>query len=303
MRIRMNPILKKELQVGSRTMKLSWGIFALNTLLSVIAIVVMAALEAETYNSSYSYANLVALFPILGIVECVILSLIIPIITSGAISGERERQTLDLMLSTPMKPFAIAIGKLESAMVPVLMYMVSSLPVLAVAFMLGGMNWLQLLGLLVMMFFIGIYVGSIGIFCSSLVKRSVTATVLSFLITWGIVVATFVLFISITHAERMAAYRAGIDTFMATAEPMILLFNPFAAVADFFLRTTTSGSVYAIAGQWHLYGQAGIFPAIREFFYRYWMVVACVLHLVISYVFLRLAAAQIAIRPRKKKSQ
>ena len=90
--------------------------------------------------------------------------------------------------------FTIALGKLGSAMAMVMMYMITSVPVMAIAFVLGGMNWWALFGLIGMMLYLGIYVGSVGIFCSSVVKKSIMATILTIVIGIGIIIVTLVIF-------------------------------------------------------------------------------------------------------------
>ena len=42
MNIRLNPILKKDLRVTSRTMKFSWGIFIFEAILGIIFLFAMA---------------------------------------------------------------------------------------------------------------------------------------------------------------------------------------------------------------------------------------------------------------------
>ena len=302
--IQINPILKKELMVGSRNMKMSWAIFGLNAFLSVIAVVTMYSLELNAEYSGYNYANLVSLFPILGIVECVILSLVIPIITSGSISGERERQTLDIMLTTPVKPFPIALGKLGSALMRVMMYMISSIPVLSIAFILGGLNWASLFGLIVMMLYIGIYVGSIGIFCSSAVKKSVAATVLTMLISWAVTLLTILLFAMLLSIKTMLVVGSGTYSISIVYEPLILMLNPYAPVVDFFLQSCSSIGVYDILTD---FVSAKGFPTVLRFIYQHWMVFSTVWNLLVSFGFLKLAAHNIAAthnhKVKKQKSK
>lgn len=289
--IQINPILKKELMVGSRNMKMSWAIFGLNAFLSAIAVVTMYSLELNAEYSGYNYANLVSLFPILGIVECVILSLVIPIITSGSISGERERQTLDIMLTTPVKPFSIALGKLGSALMLVMMYMISSVPVLSIAFILGGLNWASLFGLIVMMLYIGIYVGSIGIFCSSAVKKSVAATVLTMLISWAVTLLTILLFVMLLSIKTMLAVSSGTYSISIVYEPLVLMLNPYAPVVDFFLQSCSSIGVYDILADFLTVRK---FPTVLRFIYQHWMVFSTAWNLLVSFGFLKLAAHNIA---------
>lgn len=294
-KMKINPILKKELMVGSRNMKMSWGIFGFNAFLTFIVIFVMMILNANSNMDGYDFGYLITLFPVLGCVECGVLSLVVPIITSGSISGERERQTLDIMLTTPVKPFSIALGKLGSAMMLVMIYMVSSIPVMAIAFVLGGMNWGALLGLIVMMLYLGAYVGSVGIFCSSVVKKSIAATVLTIVIGIGIIVLTSSIF---GIGTSIKAYYQTIHnnsiSYSPGALPIILMFNPYTPFADFMLRSMSSYSIYDIIAS------AGKMPVILTAVYKAWIPVSVVLNLLIALGFLKLAARNIAVTHNRK---
>ena len=129
----------------------------------MIIVLIMLAVNDE-YSIVYYYKSISNIFPVLAVCETAILVLVIPIMTSGSISGERERQTLDIMLTTPIKPIAIVAGKLLSAILTVAMYVISSVPLLAISFILGGVKSQVLFEYIGMVLFLGIYVGSIGIF-------------------------------------------------------------------------------------------------------------------------------------------
>ncbi len=294
-KLRMNPIMKKEMMVGSRSIKMSFAIMGINGFLALIVLLVMGSNSVMGGMTGYDYSSLSYLFPVLGCVECGLLSLIIPIITSGSISGERERQTLDIMLTTPVSPFSIALGKLGSAMMVVMMYMVTSIPVMAIAFVLGGMSWWALLGLFAMLLYIGIYVGSVGVFCSSVVKKSVMATILTIVIGIGIIIATFViLYILIA----MKAYEASVTkatTVAVGSTPMIMLFNPYSPFIDFLIRSMTSHSLYDVIAD------MGTVSPVYEVIYRGWIPVSVILNLLISLGFLKLAAMNIAVTKNKKR--
>ena len=295
-KIRINPILKKEMMVGSRSIKMSLGIMGVNILLTLIVLLVLAINNSVSDYSGYDYSNLVYLFPILGCVECGLLSLIVPIITSGAISGERERQTLDIMLTTPVSPIFIAIGKLESAMMVVMMYMVTSIPVMAIAFVLGGMSWWALLGLVVMLLYLGIYVGSVGIFCSSVVKKSVMATLLTFVIGIGILILTSTVFSVGTSIISYRAYYAGADTNLGLL-PVVLMFNPYTPVFDFMIQVMSSSSI----GE--MIEDTTTVSLTLQNLYHYWIPVSMVLNLFVAYGFLKLAAKNITITKKRKKKK
>lgn len=293
-KMRMNPIMKKEMMVGSRSIKMSLAIMGINGFLALIVLLVMGSNSVMGGMTGYDYSALSYLFPVLGCVECGLLSLIIPIITSGSISGERERQTLDIMLTTPVSPFSIALGKLGSAMMVVMMYMVTSIPVMAIAFVLGGMSWWALLGLFGMLLYLGIYVGSVGVFCSSVVKKSVMATILTITIGVGIIIGTFiVLYISIA----MKAYQASITnatTVAVGATPLVMLINPYSPFVDFIIRSMTSYSLYDFISE------MGTVSSVYEVIYKCWIPISVILNLLIAFGFLKLAARNIAVTRNKK---
>lgn len=294
-KFRMNPIMKKEMMVGSRSIKMSLAIMGINGFLALIVLLVMGSNSVMGGMTGYDYSALSYLFPVLGCVECGLLSLIIPIITSGSISGERERQTLDIMLTTPVSPFSIALGKLGSAMMVVMMYMVTSIPVMAIAFVLGGMSWWALLGLFGMLLYLGIYVGSVGVFCSSVVKKSVMATILTITIGVGIIIGTFIILYILIAVKAYEASLTNATTVAVGATPLIMLINPYSPFVDFIIRSMTSYSLYDFISE------MGTVSPVYEVIYRAWIPISVILNLLIALGFLKLAARNIAVTRNKKR--
>lgn len=293
-KIHVNPILKKELVVGSRSMKMAWVIMGLNAFLAIIVLLVLSITNLSANMNGYDYSRLMWLFPILGGTECAMLSLIIPIITSGSISGERERQTLDIMLTTPISPFSIAVGKLGSAMVVVMMYLISSIPIMAIAFVLGGMSWWALLGLFGMYIYLGIYVGSVGIFCSSVVKKSVAATILTIAIGIGIIVVTAVLFYVVVAMQSAVETAHGNIYNGPGAFSFIMMLNPYSPVFDFMLRVMTGNGIGRILKE------AGTKSSLILSIANHWILWSVVLNMLISLGFLKLASKKIAATKNHK---
>lgn len=297
-KFRINPILKKEMVVGSRSMKMSWAIMAVSGILTAIVVFVLMVTSFTSNYSRYDYSSLIVLFPVLGVAECGLLSLMVPVITSGSISGERERQTLDIMLTTPVSPFSIVLGKLWSAMMMVMMYMAASVPVMAIAFVLGGLSWWNLLGLFVMLLYLGIYVGSVGIFCSSIVKKSIASTILTMVIGIGIIVGTTLIY-SIGYTV-VSAYHISTGTY---DDPwgllLVFLFNPYSPIFDFMVRAMTDSSIYDMVTSSYIMGNSHTFLSI---IFKFWIPISMGINLLISYGFLRMAANRINnVRPRRNK--
>ncbi|MGN0483055.1 MAG: ABC transporter permease [Lachnospiraceae bacterium] len=291
--MRKNPILQKELKTGARSIRMSWAVLGVNVALGLIVFFNFLSIESDI-GGGYAYDRVVRLFPILAAMECVLLSLLVPIMTSGSISGERERQTLDLMLTTPMKPMAIIFGKLQATMAVVLMYLISSIPVLSVPLLFGGISWWKLVEFLLLLFYIGMYVGSVGIFCSSLVKKSVISSIITMTIGIGIIIVTIVGF-SLTVSAKVDAVVAGSGHANLGAAGFWLVLNPYAPFFDFFpemLYGTGMAEIMADTGKSIL---------ILEKLYPVWIPFTVVCNLIIAYVFLRIAAMR--LNPGEKRKQ
>lgn len=294
-KFRINPIMKKDMMVGARSIKMSLAVMGINAFLTLIVLFVMAANSMSGGMYRYDYSSLSYLFLVLGCVECGLLSLIVPIITSGSISGERERQTLDIMLTTPVSPFSIALGKLGSAMMVVMVYMITSIPVMAIAFVLGGMSWWALFGLFGMLLYIGIYVGSVGVFCSSVVKKSVLATILTIVIGVAIITITFVVLMVSIATKSYEATLHNANTITIGATPMIMMLNPYSPFVDFFIRTMSSNSLH----DW--IKELGTLTSGYSKIYKAWIPISVVLNLLVALGFLKLAARNIAVTRNKKR--
>ena len=78
------------------------------------------------------------IFAALLMLETLQVAFLAPSSTAGAISMEREKQTLELLVVTPISSLAIVLGKLLSALVYVWLLIAASIPLTAVVFVYGG---------------------------------------------------------------------------------------------------------------------------------------------------------------------
>src|SRR6187397_280906 len=69
--------------------------------------------------------------------ETLLVAFLAPMATAGAISLEREKQTLEMLAATPITSVAIVIGKLLSALIYVWLLIAASIPLTAVVFVFG----------------------------------------------------------------------------------------------------------------------------------------------------------------------
>lgn len=286
-KIRINPIVKKDLKVISRSMKIAWGVFIYEMVLALVFFLAIYIIfdAASSYGYTSDYQNFMALFPAIAGVEFFIIALIMPIITASAISGEKEKQTFDLLMTTVMTPRAIVRGKVESAVIRMMVFIVGSIPLMALSFTIGGLEWWNLFVTMIAFLIFAILTGSMGIFASTITKKSITAIILTyvFYFIFGTmsVFPTLIIVLTSTFAS-------------GNVISILMLINPVAAVIEMFMLMLGGDTLFSgnPLGFWSGWG---------------WVVLSGVAMLLISWGLQRLAAWRIdplhgyIIQEKKKK--
>jgi ABC-type transport system involved in multi-copper enzyme maturation permease subunit len=110
------------------------------------------------------------------LLELLMVSFIGPSLTAGAISSERERQTLDLLRASLLSGRALVFGKLSAAVAYLVLLIFTAIPVQSLAFFLGGVGMTELLLSTLMLVITAVFFCALGLFFSSFAKRTLTAT-------------------------------------------------------------------------------------------------------------------------------
>jgi ABC-2 type transport system permease protein len=124
------------------------------------------------------------LFIILAVLQLLLIAFVAPGLTAGTISGERERQTLNILLTTHVSPLKIVLSKLVSSLSFMSLLVFSTLPVYALIFLFGGVSPGQVLGVFGFYLMAMILFGSVGVFCSAWFKRTGVSTVTAYMLTF-----------------------------------------------------------------------------------------------------------------------
>lgn len=187
-----NPVLARESRVRMR----GWRAPALLMLYAgLLGLAVLLVLRLAREGGGVVFAPELGsiIFAFLGYTQFVLLIFSAPGLTASAISGERERQTLDLLLLTRMSPLQVVLGKLGAALSFTVLLMVGSLPVYSILFLLGGVS-LYRLGLTVIVYVVTVLLlGSIGVYFSALFKRTQAAVVSAYGTTLGLILIPLIL--------------------------------------------------------------------------------------------------------------
>jgi len=107
---------------------------------------------------------------------------VMPVICAGSIAGEKERDSLSLLLTTNLSPRAILLEKLCSRACAMLGLALMSLPLLAFAYSLGGIRMDQVVGAVVLLTTTTFHVGSFTLLCSAWCTSTSSALVTTLII-------------------------------------------------------------------------------------------------------------------------
>lgn len=124
-----------------------------------------------------------AIFGLVVWIELVMVSFVAPALTSGAISNERERQTFDLLRVTLLPAGQLVLGKYLPGLLFIFLLLFTSIPLQAPAYLIGSATW-QEIGLATLLLIVtAAAFSALGMLLSSLIRRTLIATALSYAIT------------------------------------------------------------------------------------------------------------------------
>ncbi|NNF56228.1 MAG: ABC transporter permease [Acidimicrobiales bacterium] len=227
----LNPVFDRELRQRSRSGRSVILLSLLLTALTGILYVAHLAVTQESRNQFNGGQEMVTntagavMFESVLFVELALLLLIIPGISSGAISGERDRQTLIPLQVTLLGRFGIFMGKVGASSSFVLLLIIASAPLLAIPYLLGGISLTRIMLGIVTTLLTGITYATLGVSCSAFFRRTQTATLMSYLIVFLAIFGSLVIWVVINIVRSAQG-----DFSPAPSWPMLI--NPFVGVAD-----------------------------------------------------------------------
>ncbi|MFY0544290.1 ABC transporter permease [Brevibacillus sp. H7] len=226
-----NPLIVKEMRERFRTKKTVW-------MLALYLLVMGAILLGFLYVTPMGSASLGDnrnLFIMTALIQYAMICFIAPALSAGAISGERERQTLQVLLTTQLSPTSIVLSKLVTSLAFIFLLVVASMPLYSFVFLYGGISPEQLASLVFFFTVNIVFFGSLGLFCSTWIKRTGVSTITAYGIAFFFVVGTGLLLIflgELLHELYPMAFRNfdgvwnvfGLQI-LAALNPVIVLFS------------------------------------------------------------------------------
>lgn len=179
--LRDNPVLTRELLVTLRSPRAFVLQLLYVSVLGALVYFYWPAGEDGTRQVSPGVAR--RLFDIFFLGQFFLVSLMAPTFAAGSITGEKERKTYEMLLASPLRPGTILVGKLLSSLSYLVILILSSLPLMILCYLLGGLLLSEITrSYLVLILAAGTF-GLLSVACSSYFHRTSSALVVSYLVT------------------------------------------------------------------------------------------------------------------------
>src|SRR5438477_5268589 len=146
-----NPILLRVVESGGKRRR---DLFIRATYLGLLVIWVVFSLLTAGNLQGMGLAELSStsamLFSRLSYLQLILVALLAPVFTAGAITQEKDSQTYDILLSTPLTNGQIVLGSLLSRLFFVIALLISGIPIFAITRIFGGVaNWSIIMSFLI----------------------------------------------------------------------------------------------------------------------------------------------------------
>jgi ABC-type transport system involved in multi-copper enzyme maturation permease subunit len=236
----VNPILVKEIRSRMRGPR---AFLTLTLILLAMGGLMYGMLQLILAGARYS--NILSpqvgqtLFATLAFIMLFMICAITPAVTAGAISGEKEKQTYEMLMATPLSATSILWGKLVSALSYVLLLLFAGIPLASVVFIFGGVAPREMVKTLLVLVVVAVSYGVIGLFLSALFGRTGRATVVAFLAVFALMIGPIFL--------------AGLVGVLRESEPprWLLIPSPISAISSTLAPSmgfNAGGSLFYILG-------------------------------------------------------
>ncbi len=182
----MNPLLTRHLYGSVRRNRFFWLLSAYLLGLGLLTLLFSGLIFSDIWGNGQGYRlSMFTLFTqgrVLYWFSSVLLLftalLLAPLNALGALAGEREQRTLDLLRLTTLRSRDIVLGKLGAALTTGALYILAPLPLLMFGYWLGGVGVTELL-LTLLLFVVTMFSSTAwALFLSTIARRTIAAVLI-----------------------------------------------------------------------------------------------------------------------------
>ncbi|MBI5762165.1 MAG: ABC transporter permease subunit [Planctomycetes bacterium] len=221
-----NPILVRVVYAGGRRLRHLWLRTAYLAILAAVVVIGVLAKQSGQTSLTDLAKNATQVFQIVSIVQLAMVCILAPLFTAAAITQEKDSQTFNILLSTPLSDAQIVLGALLSRLYFVVMLLVASIPLFCIMMVYGGVTGDKIALSLLISACTAAFTGSIAI-AISVIKIGTGRTIFSFYLAIAMyLIAVFLLSGQQWTIPPESAPAPGQERLMSWLAP----FHPFLAL-------------------------------------------------------------------------
>jgi ABC-type transport system involved in multi-copper enzyme maturation permease subunit len=169
--------------------------------------------------------------------------LFMPAITCGVLTQEKERSSLQLLFLTRLGPWTILFEKLLGRLVPMLSFLLLSLPLLGFAYTLGGISPQFLWSGVWTLVLAAVQMGTLALMCSAFCRTTVGAFIWSYVLALAMLIGPTLALVTLDAlGVQIESFANGLGTTPGGFAMMGLMLYPFCGVG-FLGMSSFSGTV------------------------------------------------------------
>lgn len=196
-----NPVVMRDLRAQMRGARSYWYIGGYLLLIGILAVAGYAQSTGQSLNPTQweaqrepnivdAQAKLEGFYWFIFGTLALLITVIAPALTAASIVGERQRQSFDLLVTTPLTANQLLIGKLLSSIAFLGFLLLLSMPAAALCVLLGGATVSDVFRIYLLLTVDSIVLSAIGLYFSSTVRIPLLATVWTYIAVAGVFLAT-----------------------------------------------------------------------------------------------------------------
>ncbi len=237
--VRVNPVIVREMRAQMRGAR---AFLILTGYLLVLSVLTYGIYRFTTLVMASSYASAVQsatigklLFVSLSFLDLLLICFITPALTAGALSGEHERGTYDLLMATPLTPGAIFWGKFIPAMTYAFLLILASIPTFSIAYLFGGVTVRDMVQVVLILSATATMLGALSLWLSSVFRRTSRATVVAYILVALLLFGTLFVWFLLGLRQSQQADMMDSSMVLYIIPPYPLYLNPLSALGSAIL--------------------------------------------------------------------
>lgn len=221
----LNPVMVKEVKLRFRNTKSFTGLFFYLLIMGIFVFGFVNLTSTISGSGFFRPEESFLLFTMLSYIQLGLILFITPGLTAGTVSTEREKQTLNILLTTAQSSFQIIFGKLTSSVAFLLLLLIAGLPLYSMVFLYGGVSPSQVAMIFLFYFLTLLAIGSLGVMYSTITRRTIVSMIVTYstMIFFTAVTGFFLILSASFAAASMGTGISPISYVWASINPAVVL--------------------------------------------------------------------------------